>query len=64
MDLATANERKQGEAKAYSIEKIMEALTKIDSKLFEAIVASGADPEIVIARAFKGLPTSSGKIGQ
>lgn len=64
VDLATANERKQGEAKAYGLEKMMDALNKIDPKLFEAIAASGTDPELVIAQAFKSLAANSGKIGQ
>lgn len=64
VDLATANERKQGEAKADSVGKMMEALNKIDPKLFEAIALSGTDPEQVVAQAFKSLAASPGKIGQ
>jgi len=64
VDLATANERKQGEAKAHGIEKMMDALNKIDPKLFEAISASGANPDLIIAQAFKALAANSGKIGQ
>lgn len=64
VELATANERKQGETKAYSMEKMMEALNKIDPKLFEAIAASGANPELVIAQALKSLAIHSDKIGQ
>lgn len=64
VDLATGNERKQGEAKAYTVEKMMEALNKIDPKLFEAIAAGGMEPDVIIAQAFKSLATNSGNIGQ
>ncbi len=64
VDLATGNERKQGEAKAYTVEKMMEALNKIDPKLFEAIAAGGMEPDVIIAQAFKSLATNAGSIGQ
>lgn len=64
VDLSTANERKQGDAKAYTVEKMMAALNKIDPKLFEAIAAGGMNPDIIIAQAFKSLATNSGNIGQ
>ncbi len=64
VDLATGNERKQGEAKAYTVEKMMEALNKIDPKLFEAIAAGGMEPDVIIAQAFKSLATNSSNIGQ
>ena len=64
VDLATGNERKQGEAKAYTVEKMMEALNKIDPKLFEAIAAGGMEPDVIIAQAFKSLASNSSNIGQ
>ncbi|MES2825317.1 MAG: SPFH domain-containing protein [Pseudomonadota bacterium] len=64
VELATTNERKQGEAKAYTVEKMMEALNKIDPKLFEAIAAGGMEPDVIIAQAFKSLASNSNNIGQ
>lgn len=64
VETATANEKKQSEARAYAIEKMMEALSKLDPALVEAITASGMEPDRIIAQAFKGLATNAGKIGQ
>ncbi len=64
VELATANERKQAETKAYSAEKMMDALNRIDPKLFEAIAAGGMQPDVIIAQAFKALATNTGNIGQ
>ncbi|MGM0563190.1 MAG: SPFH domain-containing protein [Pseudomonadota bacterium] len=64
VDVATANERKQGEAKAYAMEKMMDAFSKLDPTLVEAMAASGMEPDRIIAQAFKGLATNAGKIGQ
>lgn len=64
VDLATENEKKQGEAKAYTIEKMMLALSKLDASLVEAIANSGMEPDRIIAQAFKGLAVNADKIGQ
>lgn len=64
VDMATENEKKQGEAKAYAIEKMMLALSKLDPALVEAIAASGMEPDRIIAQAFKGLANNANKIGQ
>lgn len=64
VDLATANERKQGEAKAYAMEKMMDAFSKLDPAFVEAMAASGMEPDRIIAQAFKGLANNAGKIGQ
>ena len=63
VELATANERKSAETKAYGLEKMMMALNKIDPKLFEAISMGGMDPDVVIAQAFKALASNSSHIG-
>ncbi|MCP5335813.1 MAG: SPFH domain-containing protein [Oceanospirillaceae bacterium] len=64
VEMATENEKKQGDAKAYSIEKMMLALSKLEPALVEAIASTGMEPERVIAQAFKGLATNANKIGQ
>ena len=64
VDVATANERKQGEAKAYTMEKMMNAFSKLDPAFVEAMAASGMEPDRIIAQAFKGLASNAGKIGQ
>lgn len=64
VEVASANERKQGEAKAYAMEKMMEAFSKLEPTLVEAIAASGMEPDRIIAQAFKGLANNAGKIGQ
>jgi len=64
VDMATENEKKQGEAKAYGIEQMMLALSKLDPALVEAISNSGMEPDRIIAQAFKGLAGNASKIGQ
>lgn len=63
VDLSAGNERKQGEARAYSVERMVEAFGRLDPALVEAVASSGMDPNRIIAQAFKGLAASSGKIG-
>lgn len=64
VDVATVNERKQGEAKAYAMEKMMDAFSRLDPAFVEAMAASGMEPDRIIAQAFRGLATNAGKIGQ
>lgn len=64
VDVATANERKQGEARAYAMEKMMDAFSRLPPAFVEAMAASGMEPDRIIAQAFKGLANNAGKIGQ
>lgn len=64
VELATTNERKQAETKAYAVQQMMLALNQIDPQLFEAIAAGGMEPDVIIAQAFKSLASHSSNIGQ
>lgn len=64
VERACANERQQGEAKAYAMEKMMDAFSRLDPALVEAMSASGMEPDRIIAQAFKGLAANADKIGQ
>jgi hypothetical protein len=64
VDIATQNERKQADAKAYDIGATMEALSKVDAKVLEALTMGNLDPQQLMAQAFRELATSADKIGQ
>ncbi len=64
VDIATQNERKQADAKAYEIAATMEALSKVDAKVLEAMTMGNLDPQQLIAQAFRELAGSAEKIGQ
>lgn len=64
IDIATQNERKQADAKAYDIAATMEALSKVDAKVMEAMTMGNLSPQQLMAQAFRELATSADKIGQ
>jgi len=64
VDQATANARKEAEEKAYAMEVMVAALSKLDGRVMEAITASGMSPEQLIAQAFRGIAENAGKIGE
>ncbi|MFZ5698673.1 MAG: SPFH domain-containing protein [Pseudomonadota bacterium] len=63
VEMAVENERKQGEAKAYVVEKMLSAVNKLDPAFVEAIANSGMEPDRIIAQAFKGLAANAQRIG-
>ena len=64
VELATENERKQADAKAYEIAGTMEALSKVDAKVLEAMTMGNLDPQQLMAQAFRELAGGAEKIGQ
>lgn len=63
VEMAVENERKQGEAKAYVVEKMLSAVNRLDPAFVEAIANSGMEPDRIIAQAFKGLAANAQRIG-
>jgi hypothetical protein len=64
IDLSTQNSRKQADAKAYDIAATMEALSKVDAKVLEAMTMGNLDPQQLLAQAFRELAGGADKIGQ
>ncbi|MFT7387161.1 MAG: hypothetical protein ACI8VC_000398 [Candidatus Endobugula sp.] len=64
VDIATQNECKQADAKAYEIGATMEALSKVDAKVLEALTMGNLDPQQLMAQAFRELAGGAEKIGQ
>ena len=64
VDLATNNERKQADAKAYEIAATMEALSKVDTGVLEAMTMGNLDPQQLMAQAFRELAGGAERIGQ
>lgn len=64
IDIATENERKQADANAYEVAGRMEALSKVDARVLEALTQATMDPQQLMAQAFKELASEASKIGQ
>ena len=62
--LATENSRKEADAKAYEIAANMEALSKVDAQVLEALTMGNLQPQQLIAQAFRELAGGTEKIGQ
>jgi len=62
--LTSENTRKEADDKAYAVSTSMEAMSKVDPRILEAITSAGMQPEQLISQAFKELAKSSGKIGE
>lgn len=58
------NSRREAEAKAFAIGVVMEAVSKTDPKVLEAIASTGMAPEQLIARSFQGIAERADKIGE
>lgn len=64
VDQTTANSRKEADAKAYAMSSMMQALGGVDSRVLDALAASGMKPEQLMAQAFKQIAGNADKIGQ
>jgi len=62
--LAAENTKDEAEAKAYGMEKMMEAIGVLDVKALQAIALTGMKPDQLIANAFQELAGNADKIGQ
>ncbi len=64
IDIKTENERKNSDAKGYSISTIMKAYEGVNPEILHSLVSTGMDPEKIIAMAFQGIAGRAEKIGQ
>ncbi len=64
VDLETDNERKQADAKAYEIAATMEAISKVDAKVLEALTMGNLEPQQLMAQAFRELAGGAERIGE
>ena len=62
--LSTQNERQEADARAYAVAATMKALSEVDTRIVQALAASGMKPEQLIAAAFQELAGKAEKIGQ
>ena len=62
--LATGNARQESDAKAYDVSATMEAISKVDVNVLEALTTANLTPQQLLAHSFKLLANSSEKIGQ
>ena len=62
--ISTENERKQADAKAYEIAATMEAYSKVDAAVLEAMTMAKLDPQQLLALGIRELASGADKIGQ
>ncbi|MEZ0274150.1 MAG: SPFH domain-containing protein [Roseimicrobium sp.] len=62
--LSTQNERQEADTRAYAVAATMKALSEVDTRIVQALAASGMKPEQLIAAAFQELAGKAEKIGQ
>lgn len=58
------NERRDADARAYTLRATLEPVRDVDWRTLMAVSASGADPKLMIALAFRELAENAGKIGE
>ncbi|THV25410.1 SPFH domain-containing protein [Peteryoungia ipomoeae] len=64
VELTTANQRAEADAKAYGIDQMMKAFEGAEPKLLQALASVGMNPQQLMALAFRDLADNAGKIGQ
>ncbi|MEX2961639.1 SPFH domain-containing protein [Microbulbifer sp. TYP-18] len=64
VELTVRNERMRADAKAYDVAATMEALSRVDPKVLEAMTMGNLDPRQLMAQAFRELAAGADKIGQ
>jgi regulator of protease activity HflC (stomatin/prohibitin superfamily) len=58
------NERRDADSRAYALRATLEPVQNVDWKKLMALSASGGDPKLMIALAFRELAENAGKIGE
>jgi hypothetical protein len=58
------NERKDADTRAYALRATLEPVRDLDWRTLMALGASGADPKLMIALAFRELAENAAKIGE
>ncbi len=62
--LSVENLNLQADAKAYSLNVVMDVLKKVDPKIINSLVSQGMQPNQLIALSFKELAENAAKIGE
>ena len=58
------NERKDADTRAYALRATLEPVRELDWRTLMALGASGSDPKLMIALAFRELAENAAKIGE
>jgi regulator of protease activity HflC (stomatin/prohibitin superfamily) len=58
------NERRDADARAYSLRATLEPVQNVDWKTLMALSSGGGDPKLMVALAFRELAENAGKIGE
>ena len=58
------NERKDADTRAYALKATLEPVRELDWRTLMALGASGSDPKLMIALAFRELAENAGRIGE
>ena len=64
IDRRSENERKDADARAYTLKATLEPVRNIDWRTLMAVGAGSADPKLMIALAFRELAENASKIGE
>jgi len=64
VQLTVENAKVEADGKAYSLSAVMQAVTKIDPKVINALASIGMEPNQLIALSFRALAESATKIGE
>ena len=59
-----ANERQDADTRGYALRTTLDPLRTVDWRTLMAVSATGADPKLMIALAFRELAENAGKIGE
>jgi hypothetical protein len=62
--LATENSKQEAEAKAYTVSKLLEAVSSVDAKTLQVLAGRNLSPEQLISQAFVDLAGNAEKIGE
>jgi hypothetical protein len=64
VSLAAENAKAEADARAYGVASTMQALSRADAKILQALASTGMKPEQLIAFAFQELAGKADKIGE
>jgi len=64
VDLSIANAKKESDAKAYSLEVLMQVFKEVDPKTLQALTNANLSPGQLISVAFQDIANNSSKIGE
>ena len=64
IEISVKNKKTEADIKAYSLNAVLEPMSKINPEIIKALSSIGMAPEKLIANAFTGLAENAGKIGE